>query len=205
VEALLTEALFLLLLGYHSVHVNPAWRHEADEDRRARIHDIAEAVVAACKGEIDLMPGWPLAGCVALEATAAKWESGFRVEIHSGEEKGPAGELCLNQLHRTVSLIPNAKYRVTREEWLATPGLGLESTERCTFAGVKVLAWHVHRCKIRYEGGGWWPAVQIFSEYHHPSQTCGAVALPMSTRRALSYQYLLRGLLYEMKHPRTTP
>jgi hypothetical protein len=195
-------ALHGLLLGYHSVHPNPKWQQESAEDRSARLHDIAEASVAACEAEIDLMTGWPIAGCVALEATAAKWESGLRIEIHSGEEKGPAGELCLNQLHRTVSLIPNSKYRITRSEWLATPGLGIEATERCTFAGVKVLAWHVHRCKIRYEGGGWSAAMHVFAEYHHPSQSCTAAALPMSSRRAISYQYLLRGLLYAMKHPK---
>jgi hypothetical protein len=159
---------------------------ETMTERDARYHDIAVGIDAACTRHP--WPGWPHVACVALATTAAKWESGLLKTVHEGTLLGKAGERCLFQLHRKVSLVPSAKWRVTPEEWAATTGLGAEATARCADAGVRVLGWQIARCGIKYEQGGRYVASQVFAEYHMPSADCRTVISRMSDTRAGSYQ-----------------
>ena len=114
--------------------------------------------------------------------------------VHEGTLLGKAGERCLFQLHRKVSLVPSARWRVSENEWAQTTGLGAEATARCADAGVRVLGWQIARCGIRYESGGRFVAAQVFAEYHHPDARCQAVVSHMSDVRAGSYVAALRRL-----------
>jgi hypothetical protein len=171
----LVEALFTLLLGYHSVHVGSTYATENLDQQHARLHDIAEANVEACRAHPlwYFLHGkrieWPLLGCVAMGATTEKWESGFLVEIHSGEKLGPAGERGLPQLHRLVTQIPDRRWAISYDEWKKIGGLGLEKTQYATDLMLRVIGWHVYRCQIPFKGGDLFQAARLFAEYHHPS------------------------------------
>lgn len=171
----MVEALFSLLLLYHTQKVGSSYALEDREQQKARLHDIARAVVEECQAHPlwyllhNKRIEWPLSGCVSLAATTEKWESGFLVEIHSGAKVGPAGERCLFQPHRTVVNIPDKRWKITYDEWLNSPGLGLEATRRCTSIGLRILGWHVYRCQIPFKGGDLFQAARVFAEYHYPS------------------------------------
>lgn len=184
------DKLYDDLLAYHAGRVNPAHRHETEEQRQERIRWIADAIPKACaEFPFDVKLGWTLEQCVALTSTAAKWESGLIVEVHAGTRKGPSGELCLLQLHRLIAAVPDARYKVTQEERLATVGLGKEATYRCALAGVKTIAWHIHRCRLRADDL-LSPSI-LFEQYHRPTTYCKPDFGAMSSRRALSYRALL--------------
>jgi len=187
------ERLYDELLAYHSERVHVPYRHEDEESRRERMHWIAEGVVAACRSEpLDETLGWTFNKCVALGTTAAKWESGLVLEVHSGARRGPSGERCLFQLHRLVSAVPDPRYRVTPEELAATTGLTPEATTRCAVAGVRTLAWHVHRCRFRADD--YLSPAFIFAQYHMPSLRCRVIPTRMNSIRASSYRHLLTEL-----------
>lgn len=173
----------------YGVSRNPNPTDETLDARSERYALIAESIVQACQN--NPWPGWSLAGCVALSATAAKWESGLLRSVHEGSLKGPAGELCLFQLHRFVTGIPREPWRISREEWLATPGLDAVHTYNCTDAGVRALGWQIARCQIRPEGGSWYPGSRIFQMYHLPNGGCVSMISEMSGTRGRSYQSLL--------------
>jgi len=169
------EALYALLLGYHTLKVGSSYALEDREAQKARLHDIAEAAVESCRAHpLWFMVGkkkvtWPLAGCVAVSSTMPKWESGLLKEIQSGERLGPAGERGLFQLHRTVTKIPDPRWHITAEEWRAIGGLTPEDTRHQTDLGVRVLGWHVYRCQIAFKGADLMHLARLFAEYHHPS------------------------------------
>jgi hypothetical protein len=200
----LVEKLFVGLLQYHSIHVNSSYRHEPEESRHARIHMVAEAAISVC--EEKPIPGWPLAGCAALVATTAKWESGFLIEIHSGAKRGPAGERCLMQLHRQVVRIPIPAFAITQAEWEDTEGVSLEQTTKCLRLGARILRYHITRCRIPFQNGSEVPARFVYAEYHHPSTqrrtakrhdkfVCdGGMISNNAAARADSYFLLLRRL-----------
>ncbi len=186
------EFLFTFLFHYHTGRFPEQYRHESETDREHRIQTIAQAQVDECTE--NPIPGWPFRACVALGSTTLQWESGLQLEVHDGTKTGPAGELCLFQLHRSVTEIPNAKYAVTVDEWRNTTGIDYDHTRNCVRLGMRVIRWHIFRCDIGYERGGWGTVARLYAEYHHPSVKCWAVMMPMSGRRAISYQYLLRKL-----------
>jgi len=169
------EALYAILLGYHTLKMGSSYALEDRESQKARLHDIAASVVESCRAHpLWFMVGkkrveWPLAGCSAELATALKWESGLLVEIHSGARLGPAGERGLPQLHRGVTRIPDPRWRITAEEWRSIGGLGLEATRIQTDLAVRVLGWHVYRCQIAFKGAEIMHLARLFVEYHHPS------------------------------------
>ncbi len=168
------------------------WREpnstETARDERYRL--IASSIVDACKRRS--WPGWPLAGCVALAATAAKWESGLLKDVHEGGRLGPSGERCLFQLHRKAVAIPSPEWRISPEEWKRTTGLDEEATQACADAGVRALGWQVARCRIAFEGGGWYPASRVFEEYHVPLPGCPVRGISeMSGKRGRNYSSLL--------------
>jgi len=165
---------------------------ETYEERDARYRDVAGAIDMACTQHP--WPGWPHAACVALSETAAKWESGILKTVHEGSLLGKAGERCLFQLHRKITLVPNDHWRVSEAEWKQTTGLGPEATARCADAGVRVLGWQIVRCGIKYEAGGRYAAAHVFAEYHLPDANCRSVVSKMSDMRAGSYLTALRKL-----------
>lgn len=171
---ILVEALFNSLLSYHSIHVNSSYRNEAEDSRLTRLHYIAEATVEGCESHpLWYLVGkkrveWPLLGCVVITATTPKWESGFLVEIHSGAKRGPSGEIGLFQLHSQVTHIPDSRWRITPDEWASAKGTSLEDTKRQVSLGLRVIGWHVYRCKIPYSSKLFQPS-RLFAEYHHPS------------------------------------
>jgi len=188
----LAEQVFADLHDYGKAREPDGPIGETLDERDARYHDVAVGIDAACTAHP--WPGWPHVACVALATTAAKWESGLLRTVHEGTLLGKAGERCLFQLHRKVSLVPSARWRVSENEWAQTTGLGAEATARCADAGVRVLGWQIARCGIRYESGGRFVAAQVFAEYHHPDARCQAVVSHMSDVRAGSYVAALRRL-----------
>jgi len=197
----LSEALLALLLKYHAGRVAERYWGESHEARRERIGRIAAGNIRACR-RVKLPGRWSRGGCLALLTTVEEWESGLERSVHEGTKRGPAGEACLAQLHRSVyreGAIRDPDYQVTKEEWENSAGLDEEATDRCTFAGAKVLMYHASRCSIRFEADSWWMAARIFAEYHHPSSECRATVLPMSSKRGMTYSIIYRKLLPDLE------
>lgn len=158
--------------------------------RDARYRLTSEKLVESCQNH--RWPGWPLDACVALSATAAKWESGLLWDVQTGKVMGKAGELCFFQLHPAVISIPDPVWGITRDEWKATVGFSDEALAHCVEAGVKALGWQVKRCGIKFEGGGWYSGSVVFAEYHIPSARCDSMISSMSGTRGRSYSSLLQ-------------
>ena len=189
----MVEFLFHMFQSYYDTRVPLRYRHETEEAKDARLMDLATALVSECKKHpLDARLGWTLESCVALGATTAKWESGLLQDVHSGKRVGPSGERCLFQLHQGGVSVPDARYRVTHEEWLELTGTGPEATARCVAAGVKTLGWHIHRCSIHFEGGDRFPAAELFAEYHVPDVNCHRMPNAMNMARANGYATLLK-------------
>jgi hypothetical protein len=186
------EKLLAIILIYHATRVPPLYRHEPEATRESRLQTVVQAITDECTE--NPIPGWPYRACVALGYTIPQWESGFIKEVHEGSKRGPAGEVCLFQLHRRVIGIPNPKYAITARELLDTMGVDYEHTRNCVRVGMRIARYHISRCRLKYEGGGWAPAMYLFAEYHNPSTTCQAVVLNMSGMRARSYAALLQRL-----------
>lgn len=183
--------LTTIFFSYYLARVPEHLRHEDVEEARARISLISYSIARAC--ESNPIPGWPFGACVALAGTAAKWESGLMRDVHAGTKLGPSGELCLFQIHPNA-LASDPAYRITKEEWNTLGGLDAEATVRCAAAGVKTLAYHIHRCHIGFENGGWVAAARVLSEYHLPSAACRASISRGSVARAMDYRGLYRKL-----------
>ena len=193
----LAEALLAMLLKFHTTRVPERYWGESGLEREARISRIAESEVYACR-KVKLPGRWTFGGCLALLQTVERWESGLERGVHSGEKRGPAGEICLVQLHHRVTApdaIHDPDYKITEEEWESLPGLDIDATRRCSFAGAKILMYHVSRCSIPFSADSWWTAARIFAEYHHPANDCHAVVLPMSSHRGMTYAMIYRRLL----------
>jgi len=189
----MVEALYRMLLLYHTLKVGSSYALEDRDQQKARLHDIAQSSVEACRAHPlwymvrKKRVEWPLVGCSSWTATAAKWESGLLVEIHSGAKLGPAGERGPWQLHRFVTHIPDRRWAISMEEWKKIGGLGPEPTRYAADLALRVIGWHVYRCQIPYKGGDLFQAARLFAEYHHPSgfpcavydeKHGGAVVLP---------------------------
>lgn len=184
--------LTTLLLTYYQSRVPENMRHETIEETVSRITLISYALGKVC--EEHPIPGWPYEACVALGATAVKWESGLLEKVHSGEKRGPSGELCLFQLH-PGAVASDPAYRI--ENWSTLGGTDQAATERCVDAGMKTIAYHIHRCHIGFEAGGWFSGASVFAEFHVPSSTCTASISRMSVIRGRDYQKLYRKLKSE--------
>jgi hypothetical protein len=180
------EQLTALLIDYYAARTQ-APVSEADRERLAVI---ARANLEEC--DENPIPGYPRKACLAFLTNTEQWESGLKAGTHSGAVRGGAGERCLMQLHRTVTAIPSAKYRITRAEWEGVEGVDLEHTRNCVRLGMRVARWHIFRCGLRYEPGGWIQIAQLYNEYHRPSARCRAVPSPLSGRRAMAYEALVR-------------
>lgn len=188
IKALLSvKALLALLVAYYNSQVPPYMRHESELETNDRIELIVASIDRAC--DEHPLDGWSHEACVALGVTAAKWESGFLPSVHSGEKRGPSGEVCLFQIH-PGAVAGDPAYRVTHEEWLTLPGTSAEATQACANAGIKTLAWHIHRCHFNNEDR--YSAALVFAEYHQPTQTCAAMPSRMSFMRATDYAKTLK-------------
>lgn len=192
-----TVALATLLLKYHATRVHERYWGETGEARKARIERIAVSDVRACR-RVKLPGRWTFAGCLAALVMVEEWESGLERGVHAGEKKGPAGELCLVQLHHRVTFpgaIRDPDYQITEDEWQHTVGLDQESTDACAFAGAKVLMYHVSRCVMPFAGDSWWAGAKLAAEFHHPSNVCRATVEPMHSHRGMTYAHVYRRLL----------
>jgi len=183
------EFLSALLLAYHTGRVPERYIHETQAERESRIHNIAQAQIDECLQ--NRIPGWPLKACVALGTTITQYESGLLEEVHSGARTGPGGELCLFQLHRAVRYIPIAKYAITEAERLDSVGTDLDHTRNCVRLGMRIVRWHISRCKIKYEGGSWSTTINLFAQYHQPTTDCYPVPFKTLSDRALTYNRLM--------------
>ena len=179
------DQLAALLISYFAVRTQAP----VSEVDKARLTVIAQANVEEC--DEHPIPGWPRKACITLATNTEMWESGLMEKVHSGAQVGPAGERCLFQLHRSVTSIAVARYRITRAEWESTTGTDLEHTRNCARLGMRVMRWHIARCSFKYEDGGWFVLSQLYREYHHPSAMCRAGLSPLSERRGVAYQTLL--------------
>jgi hypothetical protein len=179
-----------LLIDYHSGRVVPEWRHETEESRIARIERIARSNIRAC--ELQPIGRFQFDECMALVSTLQKFESGLILEVHSGEKRGKAGEMCLGQLHRTVTKVPD-KHRITPEELQATVGLSQDATNTCSLGIAKVFAHHSHRCTIDPHRS-WLDVAVLFAEYHNPGQCLGSTA---AGKRARAYQTMVNQIRAE--------
>lgn len=183
IKALLSvRALLALLVVYYNSRVPEYLRHETPEATGDRLEMILESIDHAC--DEHPLDGWSHEACVALGVTAAKWESGFLPAVHSGEKRGPSGEVCLFQIH-PGAVAGDPAYRVSHEEWLSLPGTDPKATQACANAGIKTLAWHIHRCRFNNEDR--YTAALVFAEYHQPTQACAAMPSRMSFMRATDY------------------
>jgi hypothetical protein len=184
----LVTALYMGLLGYFTM-VKSSSVIESSADQEARLATIARATDEACR--LHPLPGFPHHACLALSATVSVWESGLLRDVHAGDHVGPAGERCLDQIHRRGALAMG----VEREEWMAVTGLDPEATLRCKVLGTRILAHHVRRCGFKFDGGSEYIAARIFVEYHLPSPWCKPRAFGQNAwRRAGFYKRLLKRL-----------
>lgn len=193
----LSEALLALLLRYHTGRVNRLYWDETLAERDARIARIVIGDVRACQN-VKLPKTWTVAGCLAAVVMVEEWESGLERGVHSGEKRGPGGEVCLAQLNHRVTLagaIRDPDYQITEEEWQTLPGLDQEATDQCALAAAKVLMYHASRCPITFAGDSWWMGARLAAEYHHPSNTCTTIVLPMHSHRGMTYASVYRKIL----------
>lgn len=191
----LPEALLAMALKYHTTRVPERYWGESHAAREARISRIVESEVYACR-KVKLPGRWTFGGCLALLHTVQRWESGLLRTVHSGEKRGPGGEMCLSQIHHlAVGKAHDPDYLITEEEWQSLAGLDVDATRRCSFAGAKALMYHVSRCSIPFAADSWWTGARVFAEYHLPANDCHAVVLPMSSKRGMTYAMIYRKLL----------
>jgi hypothetical protein len=111
--------------------------------------------------------------------TLVRLESNGAESVHTGEVKGPSGELCLVQIHPSV---PGYGPELV--------GTGYDATRRCLALGAKLLAGSLSRCvrqhyvTYRYEA--------MFSAYHLGGR-CWASKHRM--RRGAMMRKLLKGAM----------
>jgi hypothetical protein len=109
--------------------------------------------------------------------TLVRLESNGAESVHTGDVRGPSGELCLVQIHPSV---PGYGPELV--------GTGYDATRRCLALGAKLLAGSLSRCvrqryvTYRYEA--------MFSAYHLGGK-CWASKHRM--RRGAMLRKLLRG------------
>jgi len=133
----------------------------AEEPRR-----FAVIAVAAQHAVSKVAPKWRRGEKVLLAAllTAATRESGFRQDIHSGELRGKAGEVCLVQIHPTNP----AWKKVGAPTFDALGGVGLEATTYCLEAGALSLIQAANYCTARKYRRNW--AQAMWTAYHYGGQ-----------------------------------
>ena len=181
---------------------------ETDAEHDARITYVVEDIVEEADEHAKWI-GYQADEVTALGLAFAYNESAFAWEVHAGEpwpERpspfGPAGERCFFQLHRTAYMVPLDKWRPFElEEFEALTGLDRAATRRCALAGVRVIAWHAHRCRAylapyRAKGDHLWVGAVIAAQYHRPSLPCGSLSTG-SIRRGRLY----RSMLYQLRKP----
>lgn len=193
---ILRVTLFTLMLAYHDKRVPERYWGETNDERHARIQRIVDANIRVCE-EFPL-PTWPIEACLALLVTVEQFESGLERKVHSGEKKGPGGELCLVQIHERATREVadyDGQFYISKEERLALPGLDEEATYRCVRAGWRILSKHITRCHIRFDGVSWSMAARIFAEFHRPSPYCRALWGPTISDRGGNYARVYRKLV----------
>jgi len=120
----------------------PGGGPETDPDRRKRWAMVAE-VLADLPQETDL---WPQ-DQTALVATIWKYESSLDFHVHGGD-RSPIGHQDRGT-SRCLGQIKHVKAWWTLSEWTALAGRDIEATRRCAAATLRVIGYHVERCKLR--------------------------------------------------------
>ena len=154
-EVMIEAAAILALLADRAPQ-----QYAAEPDRFAVIAVATERAVKAA------LPRWhrPEKLLLAALLTAALRESGFRKDIHSGELRGKAGEICLVQIHPR-----NPVWRtVGAPSFDALGGVDLQSTTYCLTAGALSLARAASYCGARHYRKNW--AQAMWTLYHYGSK-----------------------------------
>lgn len=203
----LVSATAVLLLEYYKLRHKDAVAIETWEETRARVTMIAEQSVRACDEEFPAFGfpgGLPREACVALIATTAQWESGLWVTVHSGQQLGPSGEVCLVQIHRLATQIPVPRFKITKEEWSSLTGTDAAATLRCLRVGVRIHGYHWWRCGLKWQGVGdsAFTFQKSFAEYHLPSRNGKCYGL---APQAFSRGIYTRNMIYRLQALMTAP
>lgn len=108
-------------------------RRETAAEGMDRYATIARANAKVCSNPPPAWkPRWGSLACSRGETTIARHESAFWRSVHEGRLRGPAGEVCLVQLHpavlRSLGIDPESLV-----------GIDDAATERCLRVGVELL------------------------------------------------------------------
>lgn len=117
---------------------------ETEQDRRERWTMVADVLSDLPQGT-DL---WPQ-DQTALVATIWKFESSLDFHVHGGE-RSPIGHQDRGT-SRCLGQIKHVKHWWTLKQWSELAGRDVESTKRCASATLKVIGYHLKRCKLRQE------------------------------------------------------
>ncbi len=108
-------------------------RRETAAEGMDRWATIAHAVARVCSSPPPAWkPRWGSLACARGLVTIARHESAYWRSVHEGRLRGPAGEVCLVQLHPAVL----RSFGLDPEKMV---GLDEASTERCLRVGVELL------------------------------------------------------------------
>ena len=160
-EAILVAAILSLPAPWYKPGLNP----ETPEQYKARATVIAKAIAAEVP---DLRSG-------LMVLNLFRFESAFRLDVHTGAKKGDAGQsVCLGQ---------NKRHRLSEAQHKALMGTDLASTRRCAKLSHERLERAARLCRTRHQGG----AVGAYSLYG-TGATCQA---PWAKVRAYRFQLLM--------------
>lgn len=146
----------------------PGENPETEAEYEARMNTVAYAIALETK-----VPEWQ-----ALIITTMRYESGFRLGVHSGAVLGDVGRAaCLGQLHRRP---------LTMEAWMALTGVGLPATRRCVGEMHRRLRSARAMCRKRGHD-----SPEAAMAMYGTGRRCSA---PGTARRAATYRRVLNRL-----------
>lgn len=107
---------------------------------------------------------WGTQQLAAAIATAILKESSIWESVHSGEQRGKAGEICLMQIHPKNRVWE----RIGIESFESMGGVDPRSTRNCIAAGTATLVYAANRCYSKNYHRNWAPA--MWTQYHYGSK-----------------------------------
>jgi hypothetical protein len=143
-----TALIFATLLALMPAPASEHERYETTAKALAQVH-------------AEFLPQWPDSPVTlaAAQLTIIDFESNMLRGVHDGTIRGPAGEVCLMQVHRTNGFWD--RYAGSLDE---LAGTDLESTIKCIRVGTATLVWAANRCLKQHYRKNFGPA--MFSAYH---------------------------------------
>lgn len=125
------------------VNLSPEWHStETKEARQARMEINARVEIEQAEAATDWK--WPIEAKVAFIYVQGKWESWYKLSVHSGKERGKAQERCEFQIHSQAYAIPSPKHRL--EPFDSIEGTSYEATTACVKTAIQIDLWHMERC-----------------------------------------------------------